>query len=159
MARHYSKRGKSQRGQEMAEVVGGLILLIPILLAMLDLAVYVLGNQVADKYTKAAARAAANTGNSTDASTAANAALGSAPKSGFITSVAVTSCTYNAIPVNACTGVACTAAGSVTVQLATTMQLPVPIPWAPTGWNNPIITTSDTEAVVSMPTQPACAAS
>src|SRR5271170_6275427 len=80
-------RAKNQRGQELIEVVGGMIFLIPVLLAMLDLAVYILGQQMADKYTKAAARAAANQGTAANATSAAQNALSNFGKSGFITSM------------------------------------------------------------------------
>lgn len=142
---------RTATGQQLAEMMGGLLVLIPIVLFLLDMSVVVLSNQLADKYAKAAARAAANQTNSADARTAADNALKSFAKSGFVQDLTIKTCDYTAIDRDNPND---PTKGKVVVQLKMDVKLPVPIPFVPAANSTPTFVTQAVEPVVALPPAP-----
>ncbi len=143
-----SSESRTENGQQLAEMMGGLLVLIPIVLFLLDMSVVVLSNQLADKYAKAAARAAANQTNSADARTAADNALKSFAKSGFVQDLTIKTCDYTAIDRDNPND---PTKGKVVVQLKMDVKLPVPIPFVPEANSSPTFVTQAVEPVVALP--------
>lgn len=138
---------RRQGGQQLAEMMGGILVLIPIVLFLLDMAVIVMGNQLADKYTKAAARAAANQGTKTNAEKAANDTLATVKKGGFIAEMIVDNINY--VPIDP-TNPNDVAQGRVSIEVKTTINLPVPVPFIPNA-SSQVFTTQANEPVVALP--------
>lgn len=57
----------SARAQSLVEAVAGIMIMVPLALALLDLSVYVIGGNICNNLAKEAARAAANSGTRGDA--------------------------------------------------------------------------------------------
>ncbi|HEY9787888.1 MAG TPA: hypothetical protein V6D17_21045 [Candidatus Obscuribacterales bacterium] len=78
-------RNNRRRGASIVETAAGLFILIPIVLALVDVAAAVLAQTANDSMCKHAARAAAEATNQTDASTAARTVVQEFPTSPIIT--------------------------------------------------------------------------
>ena len=142
----------SQRGQQLAEMLAGVILLVPIMLFLLDLSIVLLATQQVDRAAKAGARAAANQTGPKAASAAAIAAvnntLGSKAGAGFFLARPDPVVVYNPLNAVSCIKAACnanTTAGTVTVTISAPVRLPVPIPIF-----QQTFTAADTESVVAI---------
>ncbi len=140
---------RRQRGQEIAELVGGILVLVPIVLYLFDFAVVLMCSQLADQVAKAAARAAANQPTVGQADSAAQATADKYKKQAFITSLSLIAPTTN-VPSGAQMGASCAYNKNdrVVVQLNMTVKLPVPLPFVNQNANfqaqaiEPIVTIS-----------------
>jgi len=115
----------SQKGQGLLEVMVGLLVLVPIGLAMLDLAAIVLANQANDEIAKRAARAAASQSTLSSASTTVRQLKDSMKAAGMIKTLDELSV------VEFATG----GDQGVRVRSRITLALPVPIPFIPNSGN------------------------
>ncbi len=109
---------KRSRGTSIVETIAGLFILIPLLLALVDVAVAVLAQTANDAMCKSAARAAAESQNVGQAEAAAQTAVDRFPAAGYIISKGRPQVTYNA---------------NVSVRVITeiTWRPPVQIPFSP----------------------------
>jgi hypothetical protein len=110
------------RGQSIIEVVVGGLILVPIVLAIIDLAVVVLGGEICNDLAKQAARSAANAGSQPEALAAVVDVQSHFHASGTYSGLTLTLSQYDGTP----TGIA-------TVQSSVTIILPVPIPFLNVG--------------------------
>ncbi len=109
----------SHKGQGILEVVVGLLVLVPMGLAMLDLAAIVLANQANDEIAKRAARAAASQSTLSSARTVVKQLKDGIKAAGMIRTVDVLSVVEFAT----------TGDQGVRVRSTITVCLPVPIPF------------------------------
>ena len=132
-------RAKNNKGQSIIEVVVGGVILVPIVLAIIDMAVVVLGGEICNDLAKQAARAAANTANKVDALAAVldvqNHFAASNTYSGLYLTLSQYDGTYD---------------GLATVQGGVTITLPVPVPFFNVGPNMGVKSQA-TEAIVGIP--------
>jgi len=110
---------RSRKGQGILEVMVGLLVLVPLALAMLDLAAIVLANQANDEIAKRAARAAASQSTRSSASTAVSQLKDSIKPTGMIKSVDEL----------AVVDFATSGTQEVRVRSKISLALPVPIPF------------------------------
>jgi hypothetical protein len=130
------------RGQSIVEVMVGSIVLVPIILAILDLAVVVIGGNICNDLSKQAARAAANASQASDAAASVLDIQNNFHASGTYKNLTLKLDRYDGTP-----------DGSTTVVCSVTIVLPVPVPFlgvAPTM----DIKTQATEAIVGIAPPP-----
>jgi len=113
---------RQSRGQSIIEVLVGGVILVPIVLAIIDLAVVVLGGEICNDLAKQAARAAANAGTQVDAQTAVDNVKSHFTVSGTYSNVTLNLSSYTAAY-----------DGTATVQSSLTITLPVPVPFLNVG--------------------------
>ncbi len=131
------KQGRA-RAQSLTEVVVGLFILVPIFLAILDLASVVIGQQANNDLAKRAARAASNSNNATAAQTAAQTVVANFGTSTLLSNPTMVSFAYNV-------------QGNVIVETSLQINLPVPAPVVDQSLNNPVMHARATEPVVALP--------
>lgn len=141
-------------GQQIAEMMGGLLILVPIVLFLIDLGIIVNCSQLADKIAKAAARAAANQGSAADAKTAADSALATFSGSlGFASNLKLDDSFgtngVNYVPIDPADQTNKNK-GLVQVQIKMDVTVPVPIPGVFPSPKQ--FVARDTEPVVCLPT-------
>jgi len=124
-----------QRGQNIIEVVAGVLVLVPLALFLFDMYVLSLSNQLVDKIAKDCARAAANQPDQGTADAAADKALQSFAASPYVTNITLDH------PVKYVPN------GTVTVTLHMSVHLPAPLPIIN---NSPQFTAQATEPVVTL---------
>jgi hypothetical protein len=132
--------GRRGGGQSIIEVLVGGIILIPIVLAILDMGVVVLGGEICNDLAKQAARAAANASNFTDANTAVASVQTNFPGSFMYSGLLLTS---NASAATFVYG------GSVTVNSSVTITLPVPVPLLNVG-STMAVSSQATESILGI---------
>jgi Flp pilus assembly protein TadG len=115
-------RTRNRKGSSIVETAAGLILLIPIVLFLVDVAAMVVAQTENDKLAKACARAAAEyPSNSGPASTAANLVYTNQKNSTLLSKQSLTGPTYATV-------------GMVTCQTNIKCNLPVPVPFIGTPY-------------------------
>jgi Flp pilus assembly protein TadG len=127
------------RGQSILEVAVGMLILIPIVLAILDLVVLVLGQEANNDLAKRAARAASHYATDGQARTAADQVINSFQSSKILTNPTKAGFQYN---VN----------GNVVVETSLQVNLPVPVPFTK-NLNNQVMRARATEPIVSLPAE------
>jgi hypothetical protein len=136
------RRLRTGRGQSLIETVVGGVILVPIVLAIIDLAVVVLGGEICNDLAKQAARAAANAGDRVEAVTAVadvqNHFVASSTYTGMILSLS----RYDGTP-----------DGLASVQGGVTINLPVPVPFLNIGPSMGVKSQA-TEAIVGIAPPP-----
>lgn len=118
------RAGRSRRGQSIVEVVVGGLILVPVVLALIDLAVVVLGGEICNDLAKQAARSAANAASRTEALAAVADVQSHFLASGTYSGLSLNLSQYDGTP----TGIA-------TVQSSVIINLPVPVPFLHVGPN------------------------
>lgn len=141
-----AKKASRDHAQSLVEAVVGLIILVVIVLAILDISVLIMAGTISDNLAKQAARAAANTTDSASANKAVQDAQKQFPASGTYKSATLTLVGFN--PQKPTTNY--NYMGSVTVQAKVTVQLPVPIPLLNVGPTIDI-SANQTEPIVAVP--------
>jgi hypothetical protein len=133
--KHYRCKNRTQvrsrRGQGIIEAAVAAIILIPIVLALFDFLVIVIGNQMNDTACKNAARAAANQPTIQLAKDSALNSLGREPSSPFVRKLEFGTITYNP-------------GESVGILTRVTIALPIPFP----GWSIVVNEAQDIEPIV-----------
>ncbi len=127
MSNDATMKRRNNLGQELVAVAVGLLVLIPVVLFLFDIAAFGLANQMAETIAKDAVRAAANQSNAADAQRAAEKALPenkTPPQTlpPWITSLKLQPIVWNV-------GDAIGASVSLTIVLK--MKPPVPLPMIP----------------------------
>ncbi len=129
---------RNGRGQSITEVIIGGMVLVPVVLAIIDLAVVVIGGEIVNDLAKQAARAAANSVDGTEANTAVQDVVKTFSTSPTYKNLTLSLDKYDG-----------THAGQTTVLASVTVVLPVPVPFLNVG---PTIAlkTQATEAIVGI---------
>lgn len=133
------RRRSKAAGQSILEVLLGCLVLVPIALAIIDLAVVVIGGEIVSDLAKQAARAAGNSPTMAEATTAVADVQTQFSKSPTYQNLALKLARYDG-----------TYDGQVTVTSSVTVLLPVPIPFLHVG---PTIdlNAQASDAIVSLP--------
>jgi hypothetical protein len=118
------RAGRAGRGQSIVEVVVGGLILVPVVLAIIDLAVVVLGGEICNDLAKQAARAAANAASQPEALASVADVQSHFHASGTYSGLTLVLSQYDGTP----TGIA-------TVQSSVIINLPVPVPLLHVGPN------------------------
>lgn len=136
------RRGTRASGQSILEVLLGCLVLVPIALAIIDLAVVVIGGEIVSDLAKQAARAAGNSPSMAEATTAVADVQSQFSKSPTYQNLSLKLTRYDG-----------TYDGQTTVVAAVTVLLPVPIPFLRVG---PTIdlNAQASDAIVSLPPPP-----
>ncbi|CAN5293798.1 hypothetical protein BH11CYA1_BH11CYA1_48160 [soil metagenome] len=132
------KRNRNRRAQSIIEVLVGSIVLVPIVLAIIDLAVVYIGGDICNDLAKQAARAAANASDITEATTAV-----ADVQTNFNKSATYENLTLNLVQYDG------THDGLANVRCTVTIVLPVPIPFLSLG-PKMTINTQASEAIVGI---------
>ena len=140
-SKHFNKdnsMSRSRRGQSLIETVVGGVILVPVVLAIIDLAVVVLGGEICNDLAKQAARAAANAAGRPEAVLAVADVQSHFNASSTYSGLSLTLSQYDG-----------TADGLASVQGGVTITLPVPIPFLNVGPNMGVKSQA-TEAIVGI---------
>lgn len=129
--------GQRRNGQSMVELTAGLFVLIPIVLAILDLVVIVLGQEANNDLAKRAARAASHHETSAKAQAAVDDVISKFGASGLLSNPTKVDFQYNAN-------------GNVVVETSVQINLPVPVPFAD-SYNHQVMHAKATEPIVGLP--------
>lgn len=129
---------RNGRGQSITEVIIGGMVLVPVVLAIIDLAVVVIGGEIVNDLAKQAARAAANSVDGAEANTAVQDVVKTFSTSPTYKNLTLSLDKYDG-----------THDGQTTVLASVTVVLPVPVPFLNVG---PTIAlkTQATEAIVGI---------
>lgn len=133
---------RRKRAQSIVEVMVGSIVLVPIILAIFDLAVVVIGGNICHDLSKQAARAAANASQISDANASVQDIQNNFHASGTYKNLSLKLDRYDGTP-----------DGSTTVLCSVTIVLPVPVPFLGVGPTMDIKTQA-TEAIVGIAPPP-----
>jgi len=139
-----TRRRKQLNGQALIEMVAGSVVLIPITLALVDLAMLAIGGNVCAELAKQAARAAANTSSASDAAAAVELVGSKFPESRTFNNLSLTVTRYD----NSADGV-------TTVVCSVTVLLPVAVPMLNVGPLIPISIQASQPIVGIAPPPPA----
>jgi Flp pilus assembly protein TadG len=131
-------RKRNGQGQSIIETVVGGVILVPIVLAIIDLAVVVLGGEICNDLAKQAARAAANSSNQATATAAVVDVQNHFVSSNTYNGLSLTLSRYDGTP-----------DGLASVQGGVTITLPVPVPFLQIGPNMGVKSQA-TEAIVGI---------
>lgn len=112
--RRIRRGGRRNKGQSLVEVMVGLIILVPIGLAALDLVVFTQATQANEQLAETAARAAASAGSQSGAQQNAQDVMQRFQPSSIMPSAEISSVQFNT--------------GTQMVTVTTTMQVQVPVP-------------------------------
>lgn len=132
------EKRRNGRGQSITEVIIGGMVLVPVVLAIIDLAVVVIGGEIVNDLAKQAARAAANSVDGAEANTAVQDVVKTFSTSPTYKNLTLSLDKYDG-----------THDGQTTVLASVTVVLPVPVPFLNVG---PTIAlkTQATEAIVGI---------
>ena len=108
---------RSKRGQSLVEAVIGMVVIIPIGLAALDMVVFTQVAQQNEELVEMSARAAAQRGDQASAYKAVQDVVSRVQTSSVIQDVVIQNVTFDL------------AKGQVSVNTAMTVRVPVPLPW------------------------------
>lgn len=137
---------RTAKAQSLVETVAGLVVLVPVVLALLDIGVLVIAGTISNNLAKQAARAAANTTDEKAADLAVQDAAKQFPASSTFTNAKLSIRDYDPQKGSK----AYNYMGSVTVDATVTVVLPVPVPMFNVG-PSVNISTQSTEPIVAVP--------
>ncbi len=132
------RSGRRPTGQNLVEILVGSIVLVPIVLAIIDLAVVVIGGDICNDLAKQAARAAANSSSLAEATAAVADVEANFNKSPTYQGLVLKLDKYDGTP-----------DGLASVQCSVTIVMPVPVPFLNVG-PTMNIKTQASEAIVGI---------